>query len=207
MSDIILALVVDYGVPLVFCVTFLSCLAVPVPSSLLMLAAGGFAATGDLSFSAVISAAFCGAVLGDNSGYWIARYLGQRVDSWLSKEPNRAKIRNKCVSILDKRGGPAVFLTCWLLAPLGPSMNYICGISQFKWSRFALWGMAGEVVWVSIYVGLGYTFANSITTLGSILSNASGFVTALAIVVGLGWWLMRAIQTRRNQAAQLPNTL
>ncbi len=199
MSDTILALVVDYGVPIVFCVTFLSCLAVPVPSSLLMLAAGGFAATGDLSLAAVTLGAFCGAVLGDNTGYWIARRLGERAESWLVKEPKRAALRDRCVAYLDKRGGPSVFLTCWLFAPLGPSMNYVCGLSKFYWPRFVLWGMAGEVVWVSIYVGLGYTFADSIATLASVLANASGFVTAFGVVIGLGWWLMRAVQARRNQ--------
>ena len=203
MSDIVLALVVDYGVPIVFCVTFLSCLALPLPSSLLMLAAGGFAATGDLSLVAVVLAAFCGAILGDNSGYWIARRLGTRVENWLSAEPKRAKLRDKCVSILDNRGGPAVFLTCWLFAPLGPSMNYVCGMSKFHWPRFVVWGMAGEVVWVSLYVGLGFTFADSVSSLSSVLSNASGFVTAFAVVIGLGWWLLRAIRARRSQ---MPST-
>lgn len=203
MSDIVLALVVDYGVPIVFCVTFLSCLALPLPSSLLMLAAGGFAATGDLSLVAVVLAAFCGAILGDNSGYWIARRLGTRVENWLSAEPKRAKLRDKCVSILDNRGGPAVFLTCWLFAPLGPSMNYVCGMSKFHWPRFVAWGMAGEVVWVSLYVGLGFTFADSVSSLSSVLSNASGFVTAFAVVIGLGWWLLRAVRARRSQ---MPST-
>ena len=68
MTEVILALAADYGVPLLFCVTFLSCLALPVPSSLLMLASGGFAAAGDLSLPAVAAAAFCGAVIGDNTG-------------------------------------------------------------------------------------------------------------------------------------------
>jgi membrane-associated protein len=69
MTEIAFALVADYGVIIVFCVTFLSCLALPVPSSLLMLASGGFAATGDLALYAVGWSAFGGAVLGDNSGY------------------------------------------------------------------------------------------------------------------------------------------
>ena len=84
MSDLALALIADYGVPILFCVTFLSCLALPVPSSLLMLASGGFAQTGDLSLMAVMIAAFSGAVLGDNSGYWLARGMGTRLSDWFS---------------------------------------------------------------------------------------------------------------------------
>ena len=48
MTELVLAFAADYGVPLLFAVTFLSCLALPVPSSLLMLASGGFAAAGDM---------------------------------------------------------------------------------------------------------------------------------------------------------------
>ena len=68
MTELIFELLAGYGVAIVFIVTFLSCFALPIPSSLLMLASGGFAATGDLSLMAVGLSAFGGAVLGDNSG-------------------------------------------------------------------------------------------------------------------------------------------
>lgn len=202
MSESVLALVVDYGVPIVFCVTFLSCLAVPVPSSVLMLAAGGFAATGDLSLVAVAFAALCGAILGDNTGYWAARRLGERAENWLVADPKRRALRDRSAAVLDKHGGPAVFFTCWLVAPLAPSMNYVCGLTRFHWPRFVVWGIAGEITWVSIYVGLGFAFADSMTTLASILSNASGFITTFALLTGLGWWLLRATKVRRDQKAR-----
>ena len=69
MTELVLAFAADYGVPLLFVVTLLSCLALPVPSSLLMLASGGFAASGDMSLIVAGLAAFTGAVIGDNLGY------------------------------------------------------------------------------------------------------------------------------------------
>ena len=140
MTDLILALVADYGVLIVFCVTFLSCLALPVPSSLLMLVSGGFAATGDLSLAAVASAAFGGAVLGDNSGYWVARFLGTRLDDWLATRPKRAALRDRAARFMDSYGGSSVFFSCWLVAPLGPYINYLCGMTKYSWLRFAFWG-------------------------------------------------------------------
>ena len=196
MIDTVFALVADYGVWIVFTVTFLSCLALPVPSSLLMLAAGGFAATGDLSLIGVASAAFCGAVLGDNSGYWIARGLGTRADAWLNASPKRATLQAKSAAFLDERGGASVFFSCWLVAPLGPYMNYVCGLTKFDWARFAIWGIAGEIVWVGLYVGLGYLFADNIASMADILGNASGFITALVAVIVLGWWLIRAAKQK-----------
>ena len=198
MTDLILTLAADYGVPLLFGVTFLSCLALPVPSSLLMLASGGFAAAGDLSLPAVMLAAFCGAILGDNTGYWIARKLGQRLTDWLQKRPKRAALREKSEAFMQRWGGSSVFFSCWLVAPLGPYINYVSGLSRFSWLRFALWGAAGEVVWVGGYVGLGYLFADNITGISSLLGNISGFLAALVVAVGLGIWLVRSSRARRN---------
>ena len=68
MTDWLLAAVPGYGPWLVAAVTFLSCLALPVPASLLMLAAGGFAAAGDLALWQVAGGALAGAVAGDQAG-------------------------------------------------------------------------------------------------------------------------------------------
>jgi len=205
MSDTILALVADYGVPIVFVVTFLSCLALPVPSSILMLASGGFAATGDLSLVAVLAAAFTGAVIGDNSGYWIARASGDRMSGWLEAHPKRAALRRKSQAFMEKWGGSSVFFSCWLVAPLGPYINYVSGLTKFKWLRFALWGVMGEIVWVSLYVGLGYTFADNITAVAGLLGNASGLLTATLIAIGLGIWLWKLSKPRLDKHAKQPH--
>lgn len=199
MSEIVLALVADYGVPIVFCVTFLSCLALPVPSSLLMLASGGFAATGDLMLTYVLAAAFCGAVLGDNAGYWIARATGDCMGDWLDKHPKRSALRQKSHAFMEKWGGSSVFFSCWLVAPLGPYINYVSGLTKFTWVRFALWGIAGEIVWVSLYVGLGYTFADNITIVANVLGNASGLITATGIAIALGLWLWKLSKPRLDK--------
>lgn len=201
MTETILALAADYGVTLLFCVTLLSCLALPVPSSLLMLACGGFAAAGDLSLPAVIVAAYCGALIGDNLGYWIARGLGQRLGDWLAAKPKRAALRHKSEAFMEKWGGSSVFFSCWLVAPLGPYVNYVSGLSKFSWPRFALWGAAGEVVWVGLYVGLGYSFADNITAISDLAGNLSGFLAAGVVAIGMGVWLLRASKARERKTS------
>ena len=80
MTDVALELVTGYGWIILFLATFFSCLCVPVPSSFVMLAGGAFASTGDLGVSEVVLAAFAGAVLGDNTGFWLGRQAVDRVD-------------------------------------------------------------------------------------------------------------------------------
>ncbi|WP_375254661.1 DedA family protein [Yoonia sp.] len=196
MTDLILSLAADYGVPLLFVITFLSCLALPVPSSLLMLAGGGFAAAGDLTLAAVVAAAISGALIGDNLGFLIARRMGLRLDDWLLRRPRRAALRAQSEAYMDKWGSSSIFFSRWLVAPFGPYVNYVSGLSGVNWPRFALWGMAGEIVWVGLYVGLGYGFADNIAAISSLLGNLSGFLAALVAAAGLGLWMRHAIRVR-----------
>src|SRR5690606_31639872 len=73
MSEIAFGLVSAYGVVIILIATYLSCLAMPVPTSFVMLAGGGFAASGDLGLVSVVLAALAGAVMGDQSGFYIGR--------------------------------------------------------------------------------------------------------------------------------------
>lgn len=73
MTETLFALVPSLGAYLVLTSVFLSCLAIPLPSSLLVLAAGGFAASGDLNLWAVGVAAFVGFVAGDQCAYQLGR--------------------------------------------------------------------------------------------------------------------------------------
>jgi len=200
VTETFITLIATYGTALVFTITFLSCLAIPVPSSIVMLTAGGFAATGDLALGWVIGAAFIGAVLGDNAGYWIARASGTRFADWLYARPKRALAMAKGQAYMARWGGSSVFFSCWLAAPLGPYVNYISGLTRFDWMRFALWGMMGEVVWVGLYVGLGYRFADQLGALSSLLGNISGFVAAIVVAAGLGWWLWSVSRPRKDKS-------
>ena len=80
MTETLMNLVPLYGLYIVGIATFLSCLAMPIPSSLIMLTAGAFSAAGDLSLALTAITAWVGAVIGDQSGY----ELGKRGANWLT---------------------------------------------------------------------------------------------------------------------------
>lgn len=191
MSIDLFSLVASYGVALIGVATFLSCLAVPVPTSLLMLASGGFVASGDLSLPWTLAAAFSGAVVGDNTGLLIGRAGGPQLNRWLEAAPARARLRAQAQAFITRWGGFGVFISRWLVSPLGPYVNFASGLGGMSWPRFALWGAAGEVVWVSLYVGLGYGFADHVAQIATVLGNASGALAAAVVTLGLGLWLWR----------------
>lgn len=190
MSSAYFAVIADWGVPVLALATFLSCLAVPVPTSLMMLAAGAFAASGDLSLASAALAAFAGAVLGDQAGFGLGRSGGQALSGWIARRPARALLMQRAGAGLARRGATAVFLSRWLFSPLGPYVNLLAGAARMNWGRFTLAGSAGEAVWVALYVGLGYAFGGQIAMIAELAANAVGLLTSavLAAVFGLALW-------------------
>ncbi|MBS8227463.1 DedA family protein [Vannielia litorea] len=205
MSDLLFELLAAYGVPILALTTFASCIALPVPSSLMMLAGGAFVATGDLSVAPVAGGAFAGAVLGDQVGYALGRRGGAWLDRTLATRPKRARLYTRARDFTQNRGGPGIFLTRWLFSPLGPYANLAAGAGRLDWLRFTLWGAAGEAVWVAIYVGLGLSFADNLSQGAEVASQALGFLAALGVTVFLGFWLLRAARRHRRETQSGPS--
>ena len=202
MTDWLLGLVPQYGLWLLAATTFLSCLALPIPASILMLTAGGFAAAGDLSLWQAILAALTGAVAGDELGYWVGRGLGARLLSRLRADPGRDRLLARADALMDRRGRLAVFLSRWLLSPLGPWVNLAAGRTRSGWPRFTAAGVAGEGVWATLYVGTGHAFAGNIQAASDMLGSALGMVGGAGAVLALGYWLFSspaAAARRRNR--------
>lgn len=181
----------DYGTIALFLGTFLSCLALPVPSSLMMLTSGALVASGDLDAIAVISAAYGGALLGDALGFAIGKLGGTHLDDWSIRHPKRGAALTQARARLCAKGSSFVFFSRWLFSPLGPYVNVVAGASGMHYRRFAIWDAAGEAVWVSLYIGLGIGFASNIGAIADIATDLSGLIAASVVTVGLGIWLWR----------------
>ena len=62
--------------------------------------------------------------------------------------------------------------------------------------RFLAWGMAGEAVWVAVYVGLGYGFSSNIAGIADILGNAVVFLASAAVAFLLGRLLLASARAK-----------
>lgn len=197
MTEWLLALVPTYGLWLIGVTTLASCLALPIPASIIMLAAGGFAAAGDLVLWQVIVAALSGAVAGDQMGYLAGRHGGAPLLDRVAKAPARARIIDKARTTMQARGGIAVFLSRWLFSPLGPYVNLISGAMHHDWLRFTLWGILGELVWCGLYVFMGSMFAGNLSAASDMLGSILGLVATGTAVLGLGAWLLALARRER----------
>lgn len=199
MSEALLAIVASYGVWVVFGSAYISCLAVPIPTALVMLSAGAFAASGDLSLPLVLTAALAGAILGDQTGFALGRFGGTRLLERLAQSDKRQALLGRARAFVQRWGGIGVFFSTWLVAPLGPWVNFVAGANRLGWMRFTLADITGELIWVSVYVGLGYGFSDRITQIADLLSNSVAFLLGILVTAVLGWMLARAARKAQTQ--------
>lgn len=190
MTETLLALVPEWGALLIALVNFLACLAIPLPASLFMLAAGAFAAAGDLAVLPIWIGALTGAMLGDQCGFLIGRGLGPRALARLSRRRRTAALVTRAVKWLDQRRLPAIFLSRWLVSALCPYVNFAAGAARIGWPGFTLPAIAGTCIWVSLYIGLGYSFSAHIQELGSVLGNLAAAIASgvVATLIGRTLW-------------------
>jgi membrane protein DedA with SNARE-associated domain len=201
MTDALLALVPTYGIWLILLALPLSCLALPVPSSILVMTAGGFAAAGDLTLWQVQAAAFAGFVAGDQVTYGIARAGGAPLVARMKARPKLGPLFARAEAMLNRRGTLAVFLSRTIFSPLGPYMGYLSGALRLHWAAFSLAAVLGAVCWPLGYSLLGYVFATQITQVASLIGNAIGVIMAGAAARGLIWYLVRSWKAEQAKGA------
>lgn len=200
MTDTVLSLLSDFGPLILFFATLASCFGIPIPATLTMLGAGALSASSDLSITLVVMAALLGALVGDQLGYWLGRAGSGLVEARLVSSPGRAALLERARSFTCRWGSLGVFLSRWLVSPLGPWINLTGGAAGMSWGNFTLWGGLGEIVWVAIYLGLGFFFSTSLTALAAFLADAVWFLAGATITAGLGYALFRISRKRHSRA-------
>ena len=190
-TDQLLAALVTYGVPLLFAVIAIAAVGVPFPVTLTLVAAGAFARQGELRLLPVIVAGSLAAILGDQIGYGLSRWGGRRLIARISRRIGGEQKIKKAEALQKKWGGVGIFFSRWLVTELGPWLNVTSGITCYPWRRFILWDVLGEVLWVVLYVMLGYIFSDRVQYIAEILGNLAWAVLALIVAIILGWKLFR----------------
>jgi membrane-associated protein len=129
-----------------------------LPGDSLLFAAGVFAAPGGgLNLAALLALLCIAAILGNTSNYWIGRKTGQAIiDSGRIKALTPERIA-KTQEFFDKYGLLAVVLTRFfpIIRTFAP---FLAGVGRMHFGRFTLFNVLGGVLWVTIFVLLGYFF-------------------------------------------------
>ena len=148
-----------------------------MPADSVLFAAGALAAAenSELKIWVVFLVLLAATILGNNSNYWIGRFIGKEL---LGNE----KIRAICQRYIDmthrfyeKYGGTTLVIARFLHGPR-TFIPFVAGISRMQYGRFFIFSAAGSVLWVSVFTLGGYFF-------GKVLAVKENFVWVIAAVV------------------------
>ncbi len=192
-----------YGYPVLWLIVFVASVGAPLPTSLVLLAAGAFAALGDFDIALLIVITVTASACGDSLGYFIGRRWGSKVLNWLARPGQRRLMSSATIArsrlSFNRRGAWAIFLSRFLFSALGGVINLIAGSELYPYRRFLPFDIAGQVLGAVIPLTLGYVFGVSWEAVGDILGAFSAFAFMFLLVIVLTFILVRSIQRPKQE--------
>jgi membrane protein DedA with SNARE-associated domain len=187
------ALALVFAVPALEASAFLGFL---FPGELALLLGGVLAFEGRISLPAAIAAGVAGAILGDTTGYLVGRRWGRTMLHGTLGRVIKPHHLDHAQRALIRRGGLAIFLGRFTAA-LRVLIPGLAGMSRVNYRTFALFNVAGAIVWGTGSVLLGYLAGESWRQAERILSRAGQGVVLTLVVVAVAVLLTRRLLARR----------
>lgn len=190
-------LLLDYGLVLLFLLVGVEAAGIPLPGETALVAAAVLAHD-HWGIEWVIVVAAAGAIVGDNTGYWIGRVGGRKLIerfNFTRRYAERALPPSE--RFFARHGGKTIFLARFI-ALLRITAAWLAGVTRMSWWRFFLWNAAGGIVWAT-GVGLLAYYAGKAAgdavgrygLYGGVVVIALGVLVILALRV----WHKRAIES------------
>lgn len=130
-----------------------------LPGDSLLFVAGSFAALGNFNIGLLILLLIIAAVLGDNTNYFIGKYLGNHAIKWKfrGKPMVSPKYIEKTEKFYEKYGVKTIILARFvpIVRTFAP---FVAGVGEMKYSKFLPFDILGGILWVGIATLAGYWF-------------------------------------------------
>jgi membrane protein DedA with SNARE-associated domain len=201
LQEEIRQLISAYGYGVIAGIVGLEGMGIPVPGETALVAAAIYAGmTDQLDIRYVIGAAACGAIVGDNCGYWLGRRIGQqaleRYGHYIFLTRSRIELGQY---LFVRHGGKVVFFARFftVLRTLGA---FLAGLNHMRWRRFAPFNATGSITWAAAFGLAAYLLGDQAQRLTAPL-DVAGIV--IVIVIALAAGALIALRRRERRWRQL----
>jgi membrane-associated protein len=129
-----------------------------LPGDSLLFAAGTVAALGALDPGVLVAVLAGSAIAGDNTNYWIGRWVGPRAFSGTVRFLNRRHLE-RTHAFYERHGGKTIFLARFvpIVRTFAP---FVAGIGHMSYGYFITYNFVGGITWVALFTLAGYFFGN-----------------------------------------------
>ena len=130
-----------------------------LPGDSLLFVAGAFAGSGQLHLGYLALILMLAAFLGDNSNFFLGKFIGQKLFAKPNSKIFRQDILAKTHEFFEQHGHKAIIIARFipLLRTFAP---FVAGISQMSYKRFVSFSLLASLLWVAIFLCGGYLFGN-----------------------------------------------
>jgi membrane-associated protein len=196
VSELLLTGLLNHGLLLLGGVLFFAALGMPLPATMLLVAAGAFARQDVLDLPRAGAAALAGAVSGDIGSYLLGRsgaaLVSSRVSSRVPARLQATAAATGAARLFHRWGGWAVFVSRFALTPLALPVNLLAGSTHLAWGTYLAAVVTGEVLWVGLFGGLGYLFADRWEVISELAGDVVGLLLGVALVLVGGLVIRRS---------------
>ncbi len=144
---------------IIFCETGLV-VAPFLPGDSMLFVAGTLASGGAMDVNLLIAVLVLAAFSGDNTNYWIGRFVGPKVFSHEKSRFFNHEHLERTHAFYEKHGGKTVVFSRFLpiIRTFAP---FVAGVGSMSYRRFMLYSFAGGVSWIGFFIYCGYFFGNA----------------------------------------------
>jgi len=179
MDEFLLTQVINYGTPLLGIIVFIGGLGVPLPCTVIVIAAGAFARQDILSWETAALISIVSVVIGDSISYSFGYFSRDKVLKRFSGTPQWLQAEES----FRKWGPLSIFFSRFLVTAIALPVNLLSGTTGFPFRKFFIYDLLGEIVWIFGYGGLGYLFGSQWEVVNEFLSNFGGVVLGVIIFI------------------------
>jgi membrane-associated protein len=148
-----------------------------LPGDSLLFVAGAVAANGVMDVQFLVMLLMLAAFAGDNTNYWIGRYLGPKIFSRTDSRILNRKHLDRTNLFYKKHGGKTIIFARFL--PIFRTFApFVAGIGHMTYTTFMSYSAIGGLFWINLFVFGGYFFGN----VPIVKDNLSFFIIGIVFI-------------------------
>jgi len=165
-----------------------------LPGDSLLFVSGTLAAMGLMDVNALVVTLCAASFLGDNTNYWVGRFIGPRVFRSTSSRLLNRKHLEHTHRFYERHGGKTIVIARFMpiVRTFAP---FVAGIGRMNYAQFLGFSAAGSVFWIGFFVYGGYLFGN----LPFVKQNLTWFIIGIVLISvapGLIAWIRARTSAR-----------
>lgn len=130
-----------------------------LPGDSLLFVAGAFAGSGQLHIGSLAVILVVAAFLGDNTNFFLGKFIGKKLFSNPKSKVFRKDILDKTHEFYERHGSKAIIIARFipLIRTFAP---FVAGVGQMTYRKFVSFSVVASFLWVIIFLIGGYLFGN-----------------------------------------------